>query len=125
MPGLGTIINVVFIIIGGLAGVLFGNRLSEKSRETLLLANAVCVLFIGIAGALQQMFVLAEGGKQEALVAREQLRGDPAGAEVFHDRRHQAAPLLHRQQLDLLPEGVEQLQIAHRHGITSNLGLWI
>ena len=65
MPGLGTIINVVFIIIGGLAGVLFGNRLSEKSRETLLLANAVCVLFIGIAGALQQMFVLAEGGKLE------------------------------------------------------------
>ena len=46
MPGLGTLINVVFIIIGGLAGVLFGNRLSEKSRETLLLANAVAVLFI-------------------------------------------------------------------------------
>ena len=48
MPGLGTIINVVFIVIGGLAGVLFGNRLSGRTRETLLLANAVAVLFIGI-----------------------------------------------------------------------------
>ena len=60
MPGLGTIINVVFIILGGTAGVLFGSRLKENMRETLLLANAVAVLFIGISGALQQMFTAAE-----------------------------------------------------------------
>ena len=65
MPGLGTIINVVFIIAGGLAGLLFGSKLSDRSRETLLLANAVAVLFIGIAGALQQMYVLAENGRLE------------------------------------------------------------
>ena len=65
MPGLGTVVNVAFIVAGGLAGVLFGNRLSEKSRETLLLANAVAVLFIGIAGALQKMFVLAGDGSLE------------------------------------------------------------
>ena len=65
MPGLGTIINVTFIIAGGLAGILFGNKLNERSRETLLLANAVAVLFIGIAGALQQMFVMAENGRLE------------------------------------------------------------
>lgn len=65
MPGLGTIINVLFIIAGGLAGVLFGSRLNERTRETLLLANAVAVLFIGIAGALQQMYVMAEGGRLE------------------------------------------------------------
>jgi uncharacterized membrane protein YqgA involved in biofilm formation len=63
MPGLGTIINVCFIIAGGVAGVLSGNRLSEKSRETLMLANAVAVLFIGIAGALQCMYVMAEDGR--------------------------------------------------------------
>ena len=62
MPGLGTIINVLFIILGGLAGVLFGSRLKENMRETLLLANAVAVLFIGISGALQQMFTVAENG---------------------------------------------------------------
>jgi len=65
MPGLGTIINVAFIVIGGLAGVLFGNRLREQSRETLLLANAVAVLFIGISGVLQQMYILAENGRLE------------------------------------------------------------
>ena len=65
MPGLGTIINVTFIVAGGLAGVLFGNRLNQRSRETLMLANAVAVLFIGIAGALQQMFVMAENGRLE------------------------------------------------------------
>ena len=65
MPGLGTLTNVVFIIAGGLAGVLFGNRLSERSRETLLLSNAVAVLFIGIAGALQKMYVMAENGQLE------------------------------------------------------------
>ena len=63
MPGLGTIINVCFIIAGGVAGVLSGNRLSERSRETLMLANAVAVLFIGIAGALQCMYVMAEDGR--------------------------------------------------------------
>ncbi len=65
MPGFGTIINVAFIVIGGLAGLLFGSRLGERSRETLLLANAVAVLFIGISGALQQMYVLADSGKLE------------------------------------------------------------
>ena len=65
MPGLGTIINVVFIVIGGFLGLIFGNRLNERSRETLLLANAVAVLFIGISGALQQMYVLAENGRLE------------------------------------------------------------
>ena len=65
MPGFGTFVNVVFIIIGGLIGVFFGNQLKEKSRETLLLGNAVCVLFIGISGALQKMFVLGENGTLE------------------------------------------------------------
>ena len=65
MPGLGTIINVLFIVIGGIAGVLFGDRLNERTRETLLLANAVAVLFIGIGGALQQMFVMGQDGRLE------------------------------------------------------------
>lgn len=65
MPGLGTIINVLFIIIGGIAGVLFGNRLKERTRETLLLANAVAVLFIGIGGTLQQMLVIGKNGTLE------------------------------------------------------------
>ena len=63
MAGLGTLINVVFIVVGGIVGVLFGGRLGERSRETLMMANAVAVLFIGIAGALQCMYVIAEDGR--------------------------------------------------------------
>lgn len=55
MKGLGTIINVAFIIIGGLLGSLFGNRLPERYQDTIMKANGVAVLFIGISGAMSQM----------------------------------------------------------------------
>ena len=61
MPGLGTIINTAAIIIGGLLGLLFKNILSDHIQDTLLKANGVCVLFIGIGGAMQQMLKIADG----------------------------------------------------------------
>ena len=45
--------------------MLFGNRLNERTRETLLLANAVAVLFIGISGAIGQMFKVTNAGSLE------------------------------------------------------------
>ena len=36
------------ILIGGIIGAIAGNRMSRQMRETLMLANAVSVLFIGI-----------------------------------------------------------------------------
>ena len=45
--------------------MLFGNRLNERTRETLLLANAVAVLFIGISGAIGQMFKVTDAGSLE------------------------------------------------------------
>ena len=44
MRGLGTIINVAFLIFGGLCGLLFGKRLSERIRDTLLSINAVAII---------------------------------------------------------------------------------
>ena len=61
MPGLGTIINTAAIIVGGLLGLLFKNILSDHMQDTLLKANGVCVLFIGIGGAMQQMLKIADG----------------------------------------------------------------
>ncbi len=55
MKGLGTVINVIFIIIGGFIGSLFGNRLPERYQDTIMKANGVAVLFIGISGAMSQM----------------------------------------------------------------------
>ncbi len=61
MVGMGTIINVGGIVVGGICGMLFGNRLQQRYQDTLLQATAVCVLFLGISGALQEMMTVADG----------------------------------------------------------------
>lgn len=52
---MGTIINTAAIIIGGILGYFFGNLLKERHQNTLNMACGVCVLFIGLAGALEGM----------------------------------------------------------------------
>ena len=59
MIGLGTIINCAAIIVGGFFGLLFGKLLKERVQETLQKANGICVLFIGIAGAMEGMLRLS------------------------------------------------------------------
>lgn len=60
MPGTGTIINVIAIILGGVFGILFGKGLSERHQDTLCKACGICVLFIGISGALEGMLTVNE-----------------------------------------------------------------
>ena len=55
MFGLGTIINVAAIIAGGMMGLLFGKKLTERYQNNLMMASALCVLFIGVAGCMEQM----------------------------------------------------------------------
>jgi len=55
MFGLGTIINTAAILVGGILGLLFGKLLQERHQQTLTRICGVSVLFIGIAGALEQM----------------------------------------------------------------------
>ena len=52
---MGTIINTLAIIIGGVFGSLFGNLLKERHQDTLTMACGISVLFIGISGALEGM----------------------------------------------------------------------
>ena len=61
MFGLGTLINTVAIIFGGLAGILFGKLLKERHQTSLTTACGVSVLFIGIAGAMQGMLDIQNG----------------------------------------------------------------
>jgi len=61
MPGLGTIINTAAIILGGVGGLLFGRLLTERHQDTLTKACGICVLFIGISGALEGMLSI-DGG---------------------------------------------------------------
>lgn len=59
MVGLGTIINAAAIVFGGVFGHLFGKILNERIQDSLQKASGVCVLFIGIAGAMEGMLKLS------------------------------------------------------------------
>ena len=59
--GLGTIINAGAIVVGGLLGLLLKNALPQRISDTLTKAIGICVLFIGLSGALQNMFTIEDG----------------------------------------------------------------
>ena len=58
MIGLGTIINVVAIVAGGIVGMLGGKWLTERIQETLLRGMGICVMVVGLAGAMEQMLTV-------------------------------------------------------------------
>ncbi|MGI6008061.1 MAG: DUF554 domain-containing protein [Ruminococcus sp.] len=58
MRGIGTLINVAGVLLGGFAGLIFGKRLGKNVQDTLMTAVGVCVLFLGISGALEQMLII-------------------------------------------------------------------
>ena len=62
MPGLGTIINVAAIVVAGLLGTGAGKLLNERLQDGLVKASGICVLFLGMAGALQGMLTVSGGG---------------------------------------------------------------
>lgn len=58
MVGLGTIINALGILLGGLAGLLFGKLIPRRCQETLSTVCGVSVLFIGVSGAMEAMLTV-------------------------------------------------------------------
>jgi uncharacterized protein len=54
----GTLINVVTVIAGGTLGVLIGNRLPEKMRQTVLNGLGLMTLIIGVSMAISTKNVL-------------------------------------------------------------------
>ena len=61
MRGLGTVINVALLIFGGLCGLLFGKKLNERIKDTLLLVNAVAIMMLAVGGVMQNMLSVSEG----------------------------------------------------------------
>lgn len=55
MKGLGTILNVILLVGGGLVGLLLGSRLQKRVQESLMTATGVATLFLGIGGAMEKM----------------------------------------------------------------------
>ncbi|MGN0940838.1 MAG: DUF554 domain-containing protein [Selenomonadaceae bacterium] len=62
MAGTGVIVNVLGIAIGGIIGAAAGRLISERYQETLMKANAIVVLFLGLGGALSKMLRVGADG---------------------------------------------------------------
>lgn len=62
MPGIGTIVNVILVIAGGLLGLLFGKLVKEDMQQSIITVNGVVVLFIGIGGAMEKMLTIGKDG---------------------------------------------------------------
>lgn len=65
MIGLGTIINCVAILAGGILGLLFGRFLKNDMQDSLTKACGISTIFIAIAGALEAMLRI----EQDSLVS--------------------------------------------------------
>ena len=52
MHGLGTIINTVAIILGGIIGLLLNRGLNQKLVDSVMKAVGIAVMFVGISGAM-------------------------------------------------------------------------
>ena len=61
MFGLGTVINMLAILVGGLIGRLVGKSIPKRVQDTLYMACGICTLFIGIGGCLQHMLTVESG----------------------------------------------------------------
>lgn len=62
MVGLGTIINTLAILAGGILGMVFGRFFKENVQDALCKTCGVCTLFLGIAGALEGMLTVEGTG---------------------------------------------------------------
>mgnify|MGYP000651089462 CR=1 FL=1 len=55
MPGLGTIINVVLLVAGGLLGLAGGRFITPRLQDTPMKASELFGLFTGLGRHLQKM----------------------------------------------------------------------
>lgn len=62
MVGLGTIINTLAILAGGLLGALLGRFLKQPVQDALTKACGVGTIFIAIFGAMEEMKAVPDGG---------------------------------------------------------------
>lgn len=56
---LGTIINTIAILFGGIVGHYFGHYLNQDHQDGLTMASGISILFIGISGAMSGMLKLS------------------------------------------------------------------
>ena len=57
----GTLINTASIVVSGLIGLFCGRLMKERYRATVLAACGICIMFIGMAGAMEGMLSISDG----------------------------------------------------------------
>lgn len=62
MRGLGTIINALAILAGGVLGILCKSFLQQRYQDTIIKATGFAVVFLGAAGTLAQMLTVLPDG---------------------------------------------------------------
>lgn len=55
---LGTLVNFSAIIVGSIIGILFKNGIPEKISNTIMQGLSLCIIFIGISGAIKGSNIL-------------------------------------------------------------------
>ena len=100
MIGLGTLINVACILAGGVVGLLGGRFLIPRMQDTLMKATGLCIIFVGVAGTLEQMLTvqngaLASGGTAMMIVSF--ALGSAIGEAIDLDRRFEQLGIWLRQ----------------------------
>ena len=58
---MGTIVNTLAILLGGVLGALFGRFLNDSAQETLTKVCGVSTLFIALSGAMEGMLGVEDG----------------------------------------------------------------
>lgn len=61
MVGLGTLANVVAILIGSAIGLLIKGILTQRFKDTIMHALGLAVMFIGLSGAMQGLLKVNKG----------------------------------------------------------------
>lgn len=61
MFGLGTIVNTVAVIVGGLLGMLLKNGIAKRFEKILMQALGLATIFIGAGGVFKYMLVVENG----------------------------------------------------------------
>lgn len=61
MRGLGTIINIITVVIGSLLGMFLKGGLPKRFEKTIMSAVGSAVIIIGLTGALPEMLVIVDG----------------------------------------------------------------
>ena len=62
MKGLGTIVNALAVIFGGVIGLFAKRLINDRMQETVIKATGFSTIFLGASGTLARMLTSADGG---------------------------------------------------------------